>query len=828
MKYLDFDLQVWRAGAAGGYVSSVQSPAGEAREDITPAFEELEALTDDFLGSFRRSSEVMRAPRGPGDPARALGGKLFRSFFTGEVLRRYDVSRTKATDAKADLRVRIRTADPELTVLPWELLYDERSGQHLALSATTPLIRYIDLPEPIAPIETPVPIRILGIVANPQDQPALNVHDEKQRVENALGQLTKRKIVQLDWLRVDTWRALQQKLRQGPWHVLHFIGHGRLDKAGEGALALSDETGRGTHWLSASVLANLASAQRFALVVLNSCEGARADASGAFTSSASVLVQRGVPAVVAMQRQISDRAAIEFARSFYEAAADGQSIEAAVTDARVAVQASSEKEFAEWSTPTLFMRAPNGQLFPARTDGRSQADPGDRREPVRPISALPLHRIPIMTVMGTKGGVGKGTIVACFAQLLAEAGRKVCIIDLDLAHYGTTRDAIRRFQKDNLAVRTVYDHLAPHAVGFEKHAGITDERLWDITPEYLTHRGSGRIWLLPATDSIVDCAFDVVANIKPPRENILYHVTGELIARARDQNPDVDVLIIDCGAGKDPTYSAAFASSDYGYIVTPPDVTCVEEILKIKREHIKRYPNGKVKVFAIVNRVTSEGDRERTRGCHPIGYIPRDPLLEEDNFRAPVDYDMGYDEVFTAVHGCLTASIAQRDAHLIPDEIDIRIRPWWNRLIEAGAAERTERSLAFRAFGLGYLAIGVAALAAMSLITYSAIKAGRIGVWSIFGLFGLLLLLLTGIAGIRSFVKRRSILRRLQALARHSEQDRYLMLDQLMEAAGRPELRWLNGISNQQQAEQRSKRKQSDEERTQALHSAGDEKRRAS
>ncbi len=46
----------------------------------------------------------------------------------------------------------------------------------------------------------------------------------------------------------------------------------------------------------------------------------------------------GLPAVIAMQYENTDRAAIEFALSLYDALADGLPIDAAVSEARKAVQ----------------------------------------------------------------------------------------------------------------------------------------------------------------------------------------------------------------------------------------------------------------------------------------------------------------------------------------------------------------------------------------------------------------------------------------------------------------------------------------------------------
>ena len=64
-----------------------------------------------------------------------------------------------------------------------------------------------------------------------------------------------------------------------------------------------------------------------------------------------------MPAVVAMQYEITDGAAIEFSRDFYEALADSLPVDAAVTEARAAVSMDS---MLEWGTPVLYMRSPDG------------------------------------------------------------------------------------------------------------------------------------------------------------------------------------------------------------------------------------------------------------------------------------------------------------------------------------------------------------------------------------------------------------------------------------------------------------------------------------
>ncbi len=73
------------------------------------------------------------------------------------------------------------------------------------------------------------------------------------------------------------------------------------------------------------------------LVVLNACEGARHGETDAFGGVAQTLLQQSIPAVVAMQLAIPDRAAVTFAERFYAALAEGEPVDAAISEARLAM-----------------------------------------------------------------------------------------------------------------------------------------------------------------------------------------------------------------------------------------------------------------------------------------------------------------------------------------------------------------------------------------------------------------------------------------------------------------------------------------------------------
>jgi hypothetical protein len=76
---------------------------------------------------------------------------------------------------------------------------------------------------------------------------------------------------------------------------------------------------------------------------------------------AQTLIQQGVPAVVAMQFEITDRAAIAFSDDFYASLVLGLPVDVAVNEARKSIYA--QPNATEWATPVLYLRSPDGVLF---------------------------------------------------------------------------------------------------------------------------------------------------------------------------------------------------------------------------------------------------------------------------------------------------------------------------------------------------------------------------------------------------------------------------------------------------------------------------------
>jgi tetratricopeptide (TPR) repeat protein len=361
MDYLDFDLLIERA-PEGYTVRVLSSPAGQARAQFSLPFSDLEL--ENFLlrvGRTRRGVRRLESPEM--EAAKAFGGRLFDAVFEDDVRGCLHSSLDEANRRGKGLRIRLRTAGtPELTDLPWEYLYNPGLNRFLVLSSGTPVVRYLDLPERVRPLEVKPPLRVLVMISSPSNYPPLDVEQEWKKLRKALRGLEQRRLVTLERLEEATLIGLQRRLRRGEYHIFHFVGHGGFDEqAQDGVLLLEDESGQGRP-VSGQYLGTLMHDERtLRLAILNACEGARTSRTDPFAGTAQSLVQQGVPAVIAMQFEITDEAAITLAHEFYAALVDGYPVDAALAEARKAIFA--QENDVEWGTPVLYMRSPDGHIF---------------------------------------------------------------------------------------------------------------------------------------------------------------------------------------------------------------------------------------------------------------------------------------------------------------------------------------------------------------------------------------------------------------------------------------------------------------------------------
>jgi CHAT domain/WD40-like Beta Propeller Repeat len=361
MTSLELELRFERGAAPGNYRVVVRGPGGLAASGrFTDPFSDLQL--ENFALKISRPRGVRSADSPEPQLAREFGALLFSAVFEDEGVR--DAYRSALQDARRSttpMRVTLSlTGTPELLRLPWEYLYDD--PEFLAISRWTPVVRRLDVGTPRPPLELSLPIRILSLVAAPSDAEPIDAKRERVRLTTALGPLVTAGAVSIDWLEDPTLLGLTRQLDDHDYHVLHFIGHGGYEESMEdGVLLFEDGEGRSDRVSGEQLGQILRDQLTMRLVVLNACEGARASADDPFSGVATRLIHHGIPSVIGMQFEISDRAAILFASDFYAAIANGRPIDAAMARARRAIYA--DRNFLEWGTPVLFMRVQDGRLF---------------------------------------------------------------------------------------------------------------------------------------------------------------------------------------------------------------------------------------------------------------------------------------------------------------------------------------------------------------------------------------------------------------------------------------------------------------------------------
>jgi hypothetical protein len=374
------EVAIRPSGAPGMFrVEVVESPVGQASAEVDLDADSLLARRGLLQQAVLASAVLSRSGLPETEqPLREAGQVLFaRLLGTGEVAGRYRAAAAVAAERGEGLRVVLRIDTAALAGLPWEAMYDEAMGAYVCRQDQ--LVRHVPVASVPAPLQVRPPLRILGVVSSPRGLPALDVEKERDQLARALARPASQGLAEVHWAPSATWADLQDQLLGGEWHVLHFIGHGDFDPGrDEGVLALEREDGR-ADLVAAHRLTDLLRQARPMprLVMLNSCSGAASGTSDLFSGTAAALVRGGVSAVAAMQYEISDPAAVAFARGFYTAIAHGRGVDDAVSSGRVAILGISDRTL-EWVTPVLYLRGGETCLFTlqAPVEDRNRQDTG--------------------------------------------------------------------------------------------------------------------------------------------------------------------------------------------------------------------------------------------------------------------------------------------------------------------------------------------------------------------------------------------------------------------------------------------------------------------
>ncbi|MGD1863423.1 MAG: CHAT domain-containing protein [Phormidesmis sp.] len=299
-----------------------------------------------------------------------LGRTLHDELFKGQLHDSWVTAQGVAQNRQDLLRLRIGIRDTRLQQLPWEALH---AGTRPLTTGTDVIFsRYIlnrrqEHSIPQAKVGNAQVLRILMVIASPDDQERLELKQEVHHLQSELHPETRHPEtlelsdtlvdVQLKILEQPGRAELTQELERGNYQVLHYAGHSNLGNAGGDLYLVSRQTGL-TERLSGEDLAGLLVNNGIKLAVFNSCRGGYSSSSEQGWQErnlAQALVNRGMPAVIAMAERIPDHVAITFTQLLYRNLKKGQSIDLSLNRTRQGLISAYGSHQFYWALPTLYM-----------------------------------------------------------------------------------------------------------------------------------------------------------------------------------------------------------------------------------------------------------------------------------------------------------------------------------------------------------------------------------------------------------------------------------------------------------------------------------------
>lgn len=297
----------------------------------------------------------------------------------------------------------------DLTTYPWEFIYmpwkqiglsRDNTGFFLAGEETGLILtRFVPELEVRRFEREKSPLRILIVFSHPKDLGF--VDDEIINDIKELKNLQKPDYIKVESMENPTFTSLKEKIDACRPHILHFIGHGE-----DGQIALINEKeeielqeaekGQGkakeAKWIDSRTVGTLFNKYQPRLVFLHACKGATSqsiqNSLRSISSTARWLVYKNIPAVIAMQYEISNEDALIFARKFYQQIGQGMPIDEAVTEARKELGNTPRGGRLAWDsrsfgTPVVYLQTSEAIILPSEKGEKKEPGNGDSSETIR-------------------------------------------------------------------------------------------------------------------------------------------------------------------------------------------------------------------------------------------------------------------------------------------------------------------------------------------------------------------------------------------------------------------------------------------------------------
>jgi hypothetical protein len=330
---------------------------------------------------------LMRKEEGDSAEFSVYGRKLFRAVHTGDVAQVWDEERELAateidnwnalTPAEKNkspkpsgLRVYFSVEDETLAAVPWELI---RFDFPLFFDRDSPMLR-CEKRKLVARKDVEVwPIRILVVDAfTPTEADTFASSKEIEAIRMALrpaNHLFDIDILQTRSLETCTPETFRRKLSEFRPHIFHFIGHG-LATGDQAHLVFCDRATKDQKWTAEEIaLAIKGMGGVLRLAFVNACRSGLASGGDAY-SVGQAFFKAAALSVIAMQADVSGKAAEICSGEFYSALAKRNSIDMAIAAARLKLSGELGKDKRNPYVPVLTVRAVPEQIlsYPVRPD----------------------------------------------------------------------------------------------------------------------------------------------------------------------------------------------------------------------------------------------------------------------------------------------------------------------------------------------------------------------------------------------------------------------------------------------------------------------------
>ena len=285
------------------------------------------------------------------------------------------IASAQSQDFPLRLRFLIGASAPELHNIRWELLRNPKDKSALVTDEMILFSRYLASTDwrPVK-LKAKGELKALVAVANPSDLSSYKLAAIDEAGELGRAQ-TGLEDIQTTLLPEGTTRAtlngIVEALQSKPYDILYLVCHGFIAN-GQPLLCLENSEGKMERVSGVDFVARIKELQnRPRLIVLISCQSAGKGTGDALTAIGPRLAEAGVPAVLAMQDNLSMQTAEEFLPVFFRALHKDGQIDRALSVARGAVRQRED----HW-IPVLFLRLKSGCLWytPGFGDARKGAE----------------------------------------------------------------------------------------------------------------------------------------------------------------------------------------------------------------------------------------------------------------------------------------------------------------------------------------------------------------------------------------------------------------------------------------------------------------------